>query len=89
MKSFTVFLFIFVLKIDKFSVAQNTTDAATIVESTLNTPALLINPTSISSQNVTDDHFEVSEIEIRRNKCVFFGVKFNAFSFIWIIILFL
>lgn len=40
-------------------VVQNTTVAATNIESTIGTPALLINPTSITSQNTTDGQYEV------------------------------
>lgn len=42
-------------------IVSNTTDAATNIESTIGTPAFLIDPTTISSsQNTTDAQYEVS-----------------------------
>lgn len=41
-------------------VVSNTTVAATNIESTISTPAILIDPTTISSQNTTDTQYEVS-----------------------------
>lgn len=38
----------------------NTTAAATNIESTLGTPAILVDPTSITNRNTTDNAFEVS-----------------------------
>lgn len=42
------------------SIVSNTTVAATNIESTIGTPAFLIDPTTISSQNTTDAQYEVS-----------------------------
>lgn len=41
----------------------NTTVAATNIESTIGTPAFLVDPTLISSQNTTDTQYEVSRWE--------------------------
>lgn len=41
-------------------IVLNTTVAATNIESTIGTPALLVDPTLISSQNTTDGQYEVS-----------------------------
>lgn len=41
-------------------IVLNTTIAATNIESTIGTPALLIDPTLASSQNTTDGQYEVS-----------------------------
>lgn len=41
-------------------IVLNTTMAATNIESTIGTPAFLVDPTLISSQNTTDSHYEVS-----------------------------
>lgn len=41
-------------------IVLNTTSAAANIESTIGTPALLVDPTLISSQNTTDGQYEVS-----------------------------
>lgn len=41
-------------------IVLNTTVAATNIESTIGTPAFLVDPTLISSQNTTDGQYEVS-----------------------------
>lgn len=42
------------------AVVYNTTVAATNIESTIGTPAILVDPTLTSSQNTTDGQYEVS-----------------------------
>lgn len=42
------------------SVVRNTTVAATNIESTIGTPAILVDPTLTSNQNTTDRQYEVS-----------------------------
>lgn len=56
-------------------IVHNTTVAATNIESTLGTPAILVDPTLTSSQNTTDGQYEVSSFPfdqlVTRKWCFF------------------
>lgn len=55
-----VFLVVGLRSLHGDPIELNTTVAATNIESTIGTPAILINPTLTSDQNTTDGQYEVS-----------------------------
>lgn len=59
-------------------IVLNTTVAATNIESTIGTPALLVDPTLISSQNTTDGQYEVSLLTY-----FFFFIKLHSHKNKW------
>lgn len=59
-KSFIQIISLMVIGVNSDPVIYNTTVAATNIESTIGTPAILIDPTTTSSQNTTDAQYEVS-----------------------------
>lgn len=66
---------------------HNTTAAATNIESTIGTPAILVDPTLMSSQNTTDGQYEV-RIFFLIPACLFDLSMFIRFQHIYLIIKF-
>lgn len=61
-------------------IIYNTTVAATNIESTIGTPAILVDPTLTTSQNTTDGQYEVSVRNL---------INFTVLLLVFIILLFL
>lgn len=71
-----VFCFCFIVTVTKSDpVVYNTTVAATNIESTIGTPAILVDPTTYANQNTTDNQYEVS-FEARKKISSFRGNVF-------------